>query len=308
MAIATPDILVLAGGGILGEAWMSALLAGLAEGEAFDPCACEHYIGTSAGSIVAAALAGGVDPRTRLGRLPEPPQDSEDDEATSLSGGERVLAALAGAGGAAAGPFVSIALRTSAPGGRLARRALLARVPVGRRSLGGLGSQVGGLHADWDGRLAISAVEIESGRRVMFGTEGAPEASVGQAVEASCSIPGVFRPVEIEGRRYVDGGAWSPTNMDTAEVSRGSRVLCLNPTGSLRPGARSVIGALGLVSRSMAAAEAATLRHRGARVAVLAPDRDSRLAMGPSLMDSRPRQGVIAAGLEQGRRLRRTEG
>lgn len=304
MEITTPDVLVLGGGGILGEAWMSALLAGLGEDEAFDPLACGSYIGTSAGSIVAAALAGGVDPRERLGRLPEPPADGSADAPGPRPAGARVLAAISGAGGLAAGPLVSVALRTSAPGGRLARRALLSRIPVGRRSLG-LGSQVGGLHAAWDGRLAVSAVEMESGRRVMFGSPGAPEASVGEAVEASCSIPGVFRPVEIGGRRYVDGGAWSPTNMDVAEVTRGSRVLCLNPTGALRPDARSVMGALGLASRSLAAAEAATLRHRGARVSVLSPDPGSREAMGPNLMASGPRQRVIAASLEQGRRLSR---
>jgi NTE family protein len=69
----TPDVLVLGGGGILGEAWMGAVLAGLQDAAGFDPRECEGYVGTSAGSIVAAALAAGVDPRTRLGTLPEQP-------------------------------------------------------------------------------------------------------------------------------------------------------------------------------------------------------------------------------------------
>jgi len=305
MKISTPDVLILGAGGILGEAWMSALLAGLGEDEAFDACACGHYIGTSAGSIVAAALAAGVDPRERLGRLPEPPPHLPAEEPASAGGVERALARGLATGGGAAGPLISIALRSSAPGDRLVRKALLSRVPVGRRSLGGLGSQVGALHAAWDGRLAVSAVELESGRRVMFGSKGAPAGTVGEAVEASCAIPGVFRPVEISGRRYVDGGAWSPTNMDTAEVERGSLVICLNPTGSLRPGGRSLMGALGLFSRSIATTEAATLRHRGAKVVIVSPDNDSQLAMGMNLMASGPRGKVIAAGVEQGRRLRR---
>ena len=58
--LAIPDVLVLGGGGILGEAWMTAVLAGLEETSGFDPRGCEGYVGTSAGSIVAAALVAGV--------------------------------------------------------------------------------------------------------------------------------------------------------------------------------------------------------------------------------------------------------
>ena len=64
-----PEVLVLGGGGLLGEAWMNAVLAGLEEADALDARACASFIGTSAGSIVASALAAGVRPRSRLGRL-----------------------------------------------------------------------------------------------------------------------------------------------------------------------------------------------------------------------------------------------
>src|SRR3954471_20333976 len=63
----TPHALVLGGGGVVGEAWMSAVLAGLDEAEGFDSRACAGYVGTSAGSIVAAALAPGAGPRRRVG-------------------------------------------------------------------------------------------------------------------------------------------------------------------------------------------------------------------------------------------------
>src|SRR3954462_5908974 len=122
----------------------------------------------------------------------------------------------------------------------------------------------------------MAAVEVESGRRVMFGTPGAPELSVAQAVLASCAIPGVFRPVRFGGRTYVDGGAWSPTNMDAADVGRGDTVLCLNPTATA--------GALGPVSRSIAAAEALVLKRRVATVTVVNPDEAAAAAMGPNLM------------------------
>ena len=139
----------------------------------------------------------------------------------------------------------------------------------------------------------------------MFGAPGAPRASVAEAVEASCAIPGVFRPVAIGGRDYVDGGVWSPTNIDAAGAVRGDHVLCLNPTGSLRPGIRDMVGAIGPVSRTAAAAEALAVRRHGASVTVVSPDRGSAAAMGTNLMRPGPRNEVIAAGVAQGRRLAR---
>jgi NTE family protein len=142
----------------------------------------------------------------------------------------------------------------------------------------------------------------------MFGAPGAPGLSVAEAVQASCAIPGVFRPVRSGGRSYVDGGAWSPTNMDAAHVTRGDRVLCLNPTGSLGRTGGVFAGAVGPVSRSAAAAEGLVLRRRGAAVTTVNPDRASAAAMGRNLMDAGPREEVIRAGLAQGRALSRAWG
>ncbi|MFL5782280.1 MAG: patatin-like phospholipase family protein, partial [Thermoleophilaceae bacterium] len=217
--------------------------------------------------------------------------------------GRRALAAVGGIAGAAVAPVAALGLSSTASGGALVRRAALARLPRGRRSLRGLGRGVAGIGARWDGRLRIAAVDLESGRRAVFGAPGAPAASVAEAVEASCAIPGVFRPVTIGGRDYVDGGVWSPTNIDAAGASRGDRVLCLNPTASLRPG--GLMGAIGPVSRTAAAAEALALRRHGARVSVVNPDRASAAAMGTNLMSAGPRERVIAAGVAQGRRLAR---
>ena len=299
----TPDVLVLGGGGILGEAWMSAVLAGLDEAGGFDSRSCGLYIGTSAGSIVAASLIAGLAPQARLGELPEQPP-VPDDQASQPAGALRqTLGTAMSLGNAAAAPLASFALGSSAGGGALLRRAALRRAPEGRRSLEQLGRAIASTAASWDGRLWISAVEQESGRRVMFGSPGAPQPPVSTAVQASCAIPGVFAPVRYEGRTYVDGGVWSPTNMDTAEVRRGARVLCLNPTGAMRPVPGSLLGALAPVSRGIAAAEALALRHRGGMVTTLNPDETSAEAMGGNLMDPRRRAAVIHAGLAQGRRL-----
>jgi NTE family protein len=302
-----PDALVLGGGGLLGEIWMNAVLTGINDGAGIDVRDSPGFVGTSAGSIVAVSLAAGVDPYSRLGdgdadgarRRPTARADIGPDQAASY----RALRGLIDLGASAAAPLAAIALGwgAAAAAGAVARRALLAGLPTGRRSLAYLASSIERLGVRWDGRLQIAAVDVDSGRRVMFGRPGAPGADVSQAVQASCAIPGVFRPIRVDGRSYVDGGVWSPTNLDAAQVSRGSRVLCLNPTGSLRPTPRAPAGALGTVSRSIAATESLALKQRGAAVTVINPDDASRRAMGLNFFDTRRRAAVVEAGVAQGK-------
>ena len=303
----TPEVLVLGGGGILGEAWMSAVLTGLDEADGFDARGCASFIGTSAGSIVAASLAAGLEPGARLGRPASAqamPNGDRDGRVTALRQAFDAAGELAGT---AAAPLASLAFASTAAGGAILRRTMLKGVRPGTRSLAELGRLVELSGVRWDGRLRLVAVALESGERVVFGAPGAPAISVARAVEASCAIPGVFRPIVVNGRGYVDGGAWSPTNIDAAEVKRGARVLCLNPTGSLRPTIGSIVGAFGPVSRAIAAAEALVLKNRGAIVTAINPDQASAAAIGTNLMDPRNRRAVIDAGLAQGRRLARDD-
>jgi NTE family protein len=302
----TPDVLVLGGGGTLGEAWMSSLLAGLEQSEEFDARACGCYVGTSAGSIVAASLVAGLAPDARLdGATPRGVADGKERGRppaveTSL---REALGPIGELAGAAAAPLASLALASTARGGALLRRSILRAVPRGDRSLSELGRMVEQAGVRWDGRLRIVALELATGRRVVFGAADAPRVPVSVAVQASCAVPGVFRPVLADGRTYIDGGAWSPTNIDAAETDRGASVLCLNPTGSLRPAVGSLAGAFGPVSRGLAATEALALRRRGVGVTTINPDAASSAAMGFNLMDPARRLEVIAAGLAQGREL-----
>jgi NTE family protein len=303
----TPDALVLGGGGTLGEAWMSSLLAGLEQGGEFDARACGCYVGTSAGSIVAASLVAGLAPDARLGVVaPVSAAADTGARATPLGAETSLRQALGGIGelaGAAAAPLASLALASTARGGALLRRSILRAVPHGDRSLSELGRMVEQAGVRWDGRLRVVALELATGQRVVFGAADAPQVSVSLAVQASCAVPGVFRPVLADGRTYVDGGAWSPTNIDAAEMGRGERVLCLNPTGSLRPAVGSLAGAFGPVSRGLAATEALALRRRGVSVTTVNPNAESAAAMGFNLMDPARRLEVIEAGLAQGREL-----
>jgi NTE family protein len=213
-----PRVLILGVGGILGEAWMSGWLAGVSHATGVDFRRAGQFIGTSAGSIVAAELAAGRSPRGSLGAgLP-----AEEKGPRAAPGAVR--AALERANRLSAGvlsPFAATALAAAAPGGALARAALLRGLPSGTIAPDDLRARIAAVGARFDGRLRIVALDRLRGWRTVFGAPGAPPASVADAVAASCAIPIVMRPVRIGGRDYVDGGVWSPTNLDLASAGRG---------------------------------------------------------------------------------------
>jgi len=296
-----PDVLVLGGGGVLGEAWMMGLLAGLEDAAGVDLRDCESYVGTSAGSIVAAHLVAGRSPR-------RPSTVGSELEAAQPQPVRGLALAAAGAARragsvalAASSTFAPLALGVAAPGGALARSLLLRRLPRSSDTLARLRAQVEQSAARFDGRLRVAAVDRSSGRRVVFGSPRAPRATVAEAVQASCTIPWLFAPVRIGDRDYVDGGVWSPTNLDAAPAGRGTHVLCLNPTASLSS-AHPLVAVMRNVARSAVSIESLVLSQRGATVRTIAPSTESAAAMGSNFMDAEPRTRVLAAGYRQGLR------
>jgi NTE family protein len=295
-----PDALVLGAGGTLGEAWMRGLLDGAGTAAGIDFRDCEYFVGTSAGSIVASFLAAGRSPDS--GAEARAARDWAEAAEGANGTSPRRFAALGRLGRAAATPLAPMALASATPGGAVARAVALKAAPRTQRSMPGLRRLVDENGARFDGRLRIVAVDRRSGRRVVFGAPDAPSAKVGQAVLASCAVPWIFAPVRIGEREYVDGGVWSPTNLDVTPARRGIEVLCLNPTASLAA-SRSVFGALRAFSQSTALAETLALRARGATVRTIAPDARAAGAMGINLMDRGRVDQVLAAGYAQGRAL-----
>ena len=294
-----PDVLVLAAGGTLGEAWMRGLLDGAGTAAGIDFRECEYFVGTSAGSIVASFLAAGVAPDS--GAEARAARDWA--EAAQGNGDRsRRFAGLGRLGRAAATPLAPLALASASPAGAVARAVALRAAPRTTRSMPGLGRLVDEAGARFDGRLRIAAVDRRNGRRVVFGSPGSPRASVAQAVLASCAVPWIFAPVPIGEREYVDGGVWSPTNLDATPARRGTEVLCLNPIASL-PASRSAIGAMRAFSQSAVLAETLALRARGATVRTIGPDARAAGVMGVNLMDRGRVDEVLAAGYAQGRAL-----
>ena len=147
------------------------------------------------------------------------------------------------------------------------------------------------------------AVDYQTGRRVAFGRTGAPPARLPDAVAASCAIPGFFRAVDIAGRRYVDGGLTSASNLDVLAGEGLDLVIALNPMSSLHVGdTRTLTERLALAVRQNSGrrlgSEARRVRASGTEVILIQPTARDLDAMGTNLMSRTRRNEVIETAVE----------
>jgi predicted acylesterase/phospholipase RssA len=77
--------------------------------------------------------------------------------------------------------------------------------------------------------LFVVAVDLDSGSAVAFGSEGHRDVPVSRAVQASTALPGLYRPVRIDGRDYVDGGVKKTAHINLAIQNGADLVICINP-------------------------------------------------------------------------------
>jgi predicted acylesterase/phospholipase RssA len=78
-------------------------------------------------------------------------------------------------------------------------------------------------------RLFIVAVDIDRGEAVAFGEKGRRHVPISHAVQASTALPGLYRPVRIGGRDYVDGGVKKTAHVNLAIRHGADLVICINP-------------------------------------------------------------------------------
>ncbi|WP_079008575.1 patatin-like phospholipase family protein [Streptomyces sp. XY431] len=356
--------LVLGGGGMLGAAWTVGALCAVEEATGRRAGDAEVVLGTSAGAILGALLAAGVgadqlrDHQRGLPITSGPLAGVGFDYDTAV-GGALPPRPRAGIGSPR---LLRDAVRH--PREYPLLTLVSAMAPHGRGSLEPVGALVGGLFGGTEagsatgttgeagpsgvapagpaplglaGRasaLRVVAVDYRSGHRVVFGDPDAPPAGVGEAVMASCAIPGWFAPVRVGGADYVDGGCWSATNADLL-LDRGldevyvlaPMALWSDPPGRTQPGhSESVPGASGfararrgrdlprgvlaqVVGRYRRAVtrqllrEAGLLRAGGVRVHLLAPAPADLAVMGPNMMDPSRRGPVLESALDTCRRV-----
>ena len=266
---------MLGGGGVTGVAWEIGVLAGLAA-RGVQLSAADLLVGTSAGSVVGALLAWGADPAQLY---------------------EEQLTPAAGAGQAGASTGVDTMrrrdmaifgwamLRHRDPDrarARVGRMALAAPTGPEARRREVIAARVPS--AQWPARpLLVTAVDAVTGEFAVF--TAASEVSLVDAVGASCAVPGVWPPVSMAGRRWIDGGIRSPANADLAAGYE--RVVVLAPITR------------GLRAASAVATQAAALTRAGRAVAVVSPDQAAKAAIGRNVLDPARRAPAARAGHAQ---------
>ena len=262
--------LVLGGGGITGIAWELGILAGLAEA-GVDLTDADVVVGTSAGSVVGAQMTSGI-PLADLYATQLEPADAE------LGGRLSRIAALKlvppyllpGSGREKLARVGRVARAAHEPGSVDREGVIRSRLPV----------------RDWPDRdLRITAVDTESGEFTVFDADSGVDLVA--AVAASCAVPTVWPPVEINGRYFMDGGMRSTANVDVARGAQ--RVVVLAPLP------RSV-------SRKT------SIRSQLERLAprewsVVTPDPEALAAFGRNLLDPAKRGVAAEAGMRQSKDL-----
>ena len=261
--------LVLGGGGATGIGWMGGLIHGLRE-LGVELGTADTVIGTSAGSVVGAHL-----------RLSTPREMSM----ARLEGREPLKMGSLGVGDGAR--FMRAALSRSREHGRslIGRAALKAHTSTEEEFVATVAADLA--DAEWpEGRLVLTTIDAATGELTLFTNDsGVP---LDLAVTASCSVPGVFPPITIRGRHYVDGGVRSAANVDLAVGHDVVLTFAPIPLGARRwdwPGA-----------------QARRLRDHS-RTLVIVPDGRARSMIGLNPLDITKAPISVTAGEQQAERV-----
>jgi len=291
---------------MLGAAWTVGALCALEEVHGFDPRDAEVIVGTSAGSVLAALLAAGVAPEQLRDHQRGVPITSG-----PLAGYSWDYERAVGNSRPKVPRLLPATRRALTSGARRIRQlpptAVLAGfMPEGKGSLERVGHLIEAITPmdEWSPHrnLWIVAMDLDEGRRVAFGKEGAPQVGLAQAVMASCAIPAWFQPMEIDGHKYVDGGACSATSIDLLADAGLDEVYALAPMASFAlDHPTSMLARIERRWRTQitrrALHEAEKVRETGSMVTVIGPGPEDLEAMGGNAMDVSRRLDVLETSL-----------
>lgn len=230
--------LALAGGGFMGAVYEIGALAAVEEAiPGLDFCAAQSYVGVSAGAFIAAGLANNITPREFVRLFIDETQTDGFDPGAMLRPNFNEFGARAmRLPPLAAGAAWNYATK---PDGLLASfRRVGKALPTGLFStkqaetyMENLLSKEGRTNdfRELKPKLRVVATDLDTGDAVEFGGDGLADVPISQSVLASSALPGLFPPVEIGGKHYVDG-ALKKTMHASVALEDGIKLLfCFNP-------------------------------------------------------------------------------
>jgi NTE family protein len=301
--------LVLGGGGVVGMAYHAGALAALEHDLGWDPRSADVVVGTSAGSVVGALLRRGV-PATDLATIAvgAEPRSSPPGVVRALRERPefppvRLSSLLTRPPRLPSPALVTAWLRR--PWRLDPVSALASVIPDGRLDLAehavALEEVLG---SPWpDAALWVCTVRKHDLRRIVMGRDVTPR--LASAVAASCAIPGYFRPVDIDGVAYIDGGVRSPTNADVLRRADLDLAVILSPMSGRALPSPSVGTVVRRHARGKVEAERAKLEAAGIATLLIEPGPEVIRAVGLDFMShARVEQIVGTAFLDTGDQLR----
>jgi NTE family protein len=199
------------------------------------------YVGTSAGSFVAAALANGITPEELMGVVAEHgPTQVPDVRVGSLLRPNYA-------------EFVTKGLQMPIRIAQLARTlirdlgqvsavdiavGLAETLPSGLYTGRGIEQYVRRILSEAERtndfrllsrELYLAATDLDTCERIVLGSEDWDDVPISTAVSASGAMPMLYRPVKVKGRELVDGGILSTTNLDIAVEAGAKFIVVVNP-------------------------------------------------------------------------------
>ena len=300
-----PIALALAGGGPFGAVYEIGALVALEESiEGLELNALDAYVGVSAGGFLAAALANGIPVREihalfiegRSGEAPLTPElfmrPALREYLRRARAVPRLLARSLGR--AARRPLSGGVLEWLAPLGEALPTGLFDNAAIDSYleaafSRHGRTNDFRRLRR----RLYLVATELDTGASVTFGRPGWDHVPISRAVQASSALPGLFPPVEIDGRHFVDGALRKTLHASEALDDGAKLVFCLNPIVPFDASAATGGAAAHLADRGLPTVLSQTFRsvihsrlvaglakyrtqYRGADVLLFEPGSDDR--------------------------------
>ncbi len=290
------------------------------------------YVGTSAGSFVAAMLANGVTPDEMMQvinrRIPSELEDLDLGKVLrpNYLGFIEKSAML---------PLRTLELaRSLVRMGRFSAMdvgvGLAEALPTGFYSGSGIADYVAAALSEedrvddfrlLDKELYLTATDLDTCERIVFGEEGWSDVPVSKAIQCSTALPIVYKPVDLKGRQLVDGGIRSTTNVDIA-VEKGAKfIVVVNPlvpyVNDFEKTIPTVFGTrvrrvsdMGLPAianqtfrliahaRLHQAVEAWRERYPGVDIILIEPEPNDELMFGTPIMDYSRRLKIARHGFE----------